>query len=29
MPAPKHVEQKARRLEINEGRHEQARRKAA
>jgi len=29
MPAPKHVEQKSRRLEINEGRHEQARRKAA
>jgi len=29
MPAPKHVEQRARRLEINEGRHEQARRKAA
>jgi len=29
MPAPKHVEQKSRRLEINEERHEQARRKAA
>ncbi len=29
MPAPKHTEQKARRLEISQGRQEQARRKAA
>src|SRR5437899_394132 len=29
MPAPKRVEQKARQLEISEGRHEQAKRKAA